>query len=553
LSTTKSIARRARLPLNAACIMSARPEQTNSLIVFEDDDLLVVNKPAGWNTHAPSPYAGEGVYDWLRHREPRWASLAIIHRLDKETSGILAFAKTALANQSLTDQFSRRLVKKRYVLATDRPVGKSEIKVSSEIERAGTRYIARPARPGAIAAETRFRLLSAQPGQSLVEAEPLTGRTHQIRVHAAKEGLPILGDVLYGGTPWRRVCLHASSLTFIHPRSGQQATFETPPEFGADVHQHLRSAVIDLAESDAWRCVHGAADGWPGWYVDRIGSAALSQGDSMPSTEQVQFLQTIPGVLSIYHKHLHRQLRRTTAAEVSPECIRGEPVPEPFVIQENGIRFEVSFREGYSIGLFLDQRDNRRRLLVNHVGAGFPLFEGGVAGKTVLNAFSYTCGFSVCAAKPGARATSLDLSKKYLEWGKRNFRLNGIEPEEHEFIYGDAMNWMIRLSRKKRLFDVVLLDPPTFSQSKEFGVFRVEKDYERLVMAALGVLRPAGVLFASTNAATLEPGEFVARVEHAVAKAGRTVLQRLYVPQPPDFPINRAEPGYLKTLWLRVR
>ena len=73
--------------------------------------MVVVNKPAGWNTHAPSPYAGEGIYDWLRHREPRWASLAIIHRLDKETSGVMVFGKTPLANRSLTEQFAGREVR----------------------------------------------------------------------------------------------------------------------------------------------------------------------------------------------------------------------------------------------------------------------------------------------------------------------------------------------------------------------------------------------------------------------------------------------------------
>ena len=90
-------------------------------VVFEDDDLLVVDKPAGWNTHAPSPYAGEGIYEWLRHREPRWASLAILHRLDKETSGLLVFGKTPAANRSLTEQFTARTVDKTYVLVTDRP------------------------------------------------------------------------------------------------------------------------------------------------------------------------------------------------------------------------------------------------------------------------------------------------------------------------------------------------------------------------------------------------------------------------------------------------
>src|SRR5438046_6723834 len=91
-------------------------------VIFEDEHLLVVNKPAGLNTHAPAPYAGEGLYDWLRHREPRWAKLAIIHRLDKETSGVIVFSKTPLANRSLTEQFTRRMIRKKYVLLTDRKV-----------------------------------------------------------------------------------------------------------------------------------------------------------------------------------------------------------------------------------------------------------------------------------------------------------------------------------------------------------------------------------------------------------------------------------------------
>src|SRR5512142_271255 len=92
------------------------------LVCYEDEHLLVVNKPAGLNTHAPSPYAGEGLYDWLRHREPRWASLAILHRLDKETSGVMVFGKTSQANRSLTEQFTRRTVRKKYLLLTDRSV-----------------------------------------------------------------------------------------------------------------------------------------------------------------------------------------------------------------------------------------------------------------------------------------------------------------------------------------------------------------------------------------------------------------------------------------------
>src|SRR3979409_661213 len=96
-------------------------------VILEDEHLLVVNKPAGLNTHAPSPFAGEGIYDWLKHREPRWADLAPLHRLDKETSGVMVFGKTALANRSLTEQFTRREVRKKYLLLTDRPVKQKEM------------------------------------------------------------------------------------------------------------------------------------------------------------------------------------------------------------------------------------------------------------------------------------------------------------------------------------------------------------------------------------------------------------------------------------------
>ncbi len=101
-------------------IHSAASREHLPLVLFEDEHLLVVNKPPGINTHAPAPFAGEGIYDWLRHRELRWADLAIIHRLDKDTSGVMVFAKTTLANRSLTEQFTNRTVRKTYVLLTDR-------------------------------------------------------------------------------------------------------------------------------------------------------------------------------------------------------------------------------------------------------------------------------------------------------------------------------------------------------------------------------------------------------------------------------------------------
>src|SRR5882724_9397449 len=128
------------------------------LVVFEDEHLLVVNKPPGINTHAPSPHAGEGLYDWLKHREPRWANLAIIHRLDKETSGVMVFGKTTLANRSLTEQFAGREVRKKYLLLTDRTVKQSAFTVKSKLLRAGERYVSGA---GGEFAETQFAALLA--------------------------------------------------------------------------------------------------------------------------------------------------------------------------------------------------------------------------------------------------------------------------------------------------------------------------------------------------------------------------------------------------------
>ncbi|MDO8943479.1 MAG: class I SAM-dependent methyltransferase, partial [Desulfobacterales bacterium] len=181
----------------------------------------------------------------------------------------------------------------------------------------------------------------------------------------------------------------------------------------------------------------------------------------------------------------------------------------------------------------------------------FPLY-GSDGSPEVLNVFAYTCAFSVCAALGGARATSLDLSRKYLDWGRRNFALNNLDPTAHDFIYGDAFDWLKRLAKKARRYDVVVLDPPTFSQSKEHGIFRAEKDYGMLAQTALPLLKAGGVLLASTNAASLVPEKFLAQVRAAIASAGRQIVREHYVPQPPDFPICRAEPAYLKTVWFKT-
>ena len=572
------------------------------VIIFEDEHLLVANKPAGLNTHAPSPFAGEGLYEWLRNGDVRRAALAIIHRLDKETSGLIVFGKTTLANRSLTQQFEQRAARKKYILLTDRKTAFARLTARSWLARTGEKYTGLPAGPAGGAAETTFTRLAPQelpttqsgalcPGTpdvleqatcairpirpicpilpippirfpwkprpatvkdfSVWQAEPATGRTHQIRVHAAAHGFPILGDTLYGGTPAARVYLHAAQLGFRHPATGENILFDAPPDFSADPRAALRAAVIDPAATDIFRLVHGAADGWPGLYADRLGDFLLAETAGELAGEQRAWVEELGRRFSargIYHKLARRRAGNRPGPETAPQWLAGERAPDEIVARENGLRFALRLAEGGSAGLFPDQRENRRRLLTGCVAPDFTL----ARPARVLNAFAYTCGFSVAAAAGGARATSLDLSKKHLEWGKRNFALNGLDPAAHDFIFGDVFTWFRRLAKKGRIFDTIILDPPTFSRSKEHGVFQAEKDYGTLAAAALPLLARDGVLLCSANAAALKPERFLEMTTAAIERAGRRVTRRHYVPQPPDFPAHHREPAYLKTVWLRI-
>ncbi len=145
----------------------------------------------------------------------------------------------------------------------------------------------------------------------------------------------------------------------------------------------------------------GPAGLWKSW-----GDFMLSQSESHLSAKQNEELLWFAKKFSsrgAYHKILSRQVCRSTPVDASPQLVFGEAAPERFEILENGVRFEMSFNEGYSVGLFLDQRDNRRRLLTGHIAADFPLFKSEIKNQKteILNCFAYTCGFSVCTAQAG--------------------------------------------------------------------------------------------------------------------------------------------------------
>jgi 23S rRNA (cytosine1962-C5)-methyltransferase/23S rRNA (guanine2445-N2)-methyltransferase / 23S rRNA (guanine2069-N7)-methyltransferase len=156
-----------------------------------------------------------------------------------------------------------------------------------------------------------------------------------------------------------------------------------------------------------------------------------------------------------------------------------------FIVREGELRFEVNLHDYLDTGLFLDHRPLRERLLKEAKGR-------------VLNLFCYTGALSVAAAKAGAEVTSIDLSQTYLEWAQRNFRENGLDPSLHRFFRQDLMQYLAGPARD--LYDLILLDPPTFSNSKKMKEsFEVERDQDFLVDNCMKRLKPEGLLIFSNN------------------------------------------------------
>ena len=317
-----------------------------------------------------------------------------------------------------------------------------------------------------------------------------------------------------------------------------------------------RNTLDYFVKDSVYRLIHGAADGYPGWFVDRFGPFLLSVSETKtPQPHQKEILSGLAKALDcvgIYHKPWKRSVRGVEIEDVSPTLIEGNPAPEEFEVIENGLRYAIRFSEGYSVGLFHDQRDNRKRLLSGKIAYKFQLFEEGANNLDALNTFSYTCAFSVCAGKIGMQATSLDWSRKYLDWGRSNFALNQVETESADFIYGDAREWMRRLERKDRRFDLIILDPPSFSKVGSGKTFQVKKDYTELVQLASQLMKPRGILLACCNLKTLSDAQFFKMIQSGAHQAHRSILQYHIAEQPADFPTHQNQPAHLKSIWTRL-
>jgi 23S rRNA (cytosine1962-C5)-methyltransferase len=260
--------------------------------------------------------------------------------------------------------------------------------------------------------------------------------------------------------------------------------------------------------------------------------------------ELLAALAQATGLESIYVKYRPRQASRLSdeqAAQLAPpRPIWGLDLGE-ITAYEDGLTYRVRPGEGLNAGLFPDMRESRGRV------------RAWARGRRVLNCFAYTCGFGVAATAGGAeRVLNLDLSKAVLTRGQENYRANGFDPDPHDFVFGDVFDWLRRLARRGDRFDLVILDPPGFSTTKN-GRFSAARDYGALAALAAGCLAPDGLLLACCNVADLSWRPFRDQVLAGLSAAGRSAqVAGVYHEPAVDFPTPATAEPYLKMLQARV-
>ena len=285
--------------------------------------------------------------------------------------------------------------------------------------------------------------------------------------------------------------------------------------------------------TDAYR-LWTIADGW----VERLGRDVLVSFKNQAAREGLttEYFLWAEAMGFNAQRMFERFLPKRNQERQAPKLILGDSnIGSRSVVMERGLRFEIDFSGGYSVGLFIDQRENRS-------------FVRKSAPKQMLNCFAYTCSFSLAAAVAGANTVSVDLSQKSLERGRANFALNDLPATGHHFIADDVFEVLPRLSRKDQKFDLIVLDPPTFSRSHRGKTFQIESDFEGLLMAALEVADRDCRILLSTNCTALNQRALEVMARFCL-KASRRAGSFHSEPRSVEFPPDSGA----STIWLTLR
>jgi 23S rRNA (cytosine1962-C5)-methyltransferase len=434
-------------------------------LLFEDDDIIAVDKPYGFNTHTNESKAGNadtvehGLIEIFERQLGR--ALHIVHRLDRTTTGVVIFAKSQESAKKYSEFFFSRRVSKTYQFVTASRSAQTAFEIDKDILQKGKE----------LAAKTRFIILKKSEGFELWQANPLTGRNHQIRIHAAAGGIPLLGDEKYGGNDYPFLCLHNRRIEFPNGIviEAKEPEFFTNLSLLSDskraniLHEADRRLRLfrDADKDQCYRLMHKDL------VIDRFGRKEVFNDDA--------------------------------GVRVSDDSI------EPWIAKEESVKYELQITGSASVGLYSDQRLHRRWL------------KEFASGKSVLNLFSSTCGYGLSAALGGAsQVVSVEQSKSALLRGKRNFELNGLDPAKYKFSAGDSLAYLEVCLKKEIKFDVLICHAPAFHRGEK-KKFSLAKDIESLLAACLKCLNLEGRLLFLTNSNEV----FIADIRRSIEKVGK--------------------------------
>ncbi len=308
-----------------------------------------------------------------------------------------------------------------------------------------------------------------------------------------------------------------------------------------------RRLPLHKTNTNGYRLIHGENDHFPGLVIDRYDQTYVLK---LYSCAWIPHLEDVLAALTAVCQPKCVILRLNRGMQKEPnhlyrlqdgQTLIGTVPQSPVPFLENNIHFMADVVHGQKTGFFLDQRENRAYV------------ETLAQGKTVLNVFAYTGGFSIYAARGGAKeVVSLDLSKPALQEAQRNFQRNQDNPNiaqaQHELLAGDAFQLLKNLQQEGREFDMVILDPPSFAK-KQDEVQGALSAYGRLTKLGLGVLKRGGILVAASCSSRIDADSFFKVVHDAALEEKRPLQEIKRATHALDHPIRFAEGAYLKCLF----
>jgi len=303
--------------------------------------------------------------------------------------------------------------------------------------------------------------------------------------------------------------------------------------------------LILSGKNDTYRLVHGEGDFLPGLIVDVYGDTAVMQAHSVGMHEIRELIAQaiitkVHGIKNVYYKS---ETTLPFKADITPEdgYLIGND-SKSYIGIENGLKFQMDWLKGQKTGFFVDQRENRS------------LLERYASGKSVLNMFCYTGGFSVYAMRGGAVVVhSVDSSAKAVELTNKNVELNFPKDKRHAAYAEDAFKFLNNLHLREQQYDLIVLDPPAFAKHRD-ALRNALKGYKRLNARAIEQIKPGGILFTFSCSQVVTKEQFRLAVFSAAAETGRNVRILHQLTQPADHPISIYHPEgeYLKGLVLWV-